>query len=58
MGHVGGQHCEVVYDDVRVPYSNLLGERGQGIKIAISDVTSVLRDSLEFGRAVELCDFE
>jgi alkylation response protein AidB-like acyl-CoA dehydrogenase len=34
MGHLGGQHCEVVYDDVRVPYSNLLGERGQGFVIA------------------------
>jgi alkylation response protein AidB-like acyl-CoA dehydrogenase len=34
MGHVGGQHCEVVYDDVRVPYSNLLGERGQGFVIS------------------------
>ena len=34
MGHVGGQHCEVVYDDVRVPYSNLLGERGQGFLIS------------------------
>jgi acyl-CoA dehydrogenase len=34
MGHVGGQHCEVVYDDVRVPYANLLGNRGEGFIIA------------------------
>lgn len=34
MGHVGGDHCEVRYNDVRVPQSNLLGERGQGFTIA------------------------
>ena len=34
MGHVGGQHCEVVYDDVRVPYTNLLGKRGEGFLIS------------------------
>jgi len=34
MGHVGGDHCEVRYNDVRVPVSNLLGERGQGFTIA------------------------
>jgi len=34
MGHAGGQHCEVVYDEVRVPYANLLGERGQGFVIS------------------------
>jgi alkylation response protein AidB-like acyl-CoA dehydrogenase len=34
MGHVGGQHCEVVYDNVRVPRSNLLGERGAGFLIS------------------------
>jgi acyl-CoA dehydrogenase len=34
MGHVGGQHCEVVYEDVRVPYTNLLGARGEGFIIS------------------------
>ncbi|MDG1198273.1 MAG: acyl-CoA dehydrogenase family protein [Actinomycetota bacterium] len=34
MGHTGGNHCEVNYNDVRVPYENLLGDRGQGFHIA------------------------
>ena len=34
MGHVGGQHCEVVYDNVRVPAENLLGDRGRGFLIS------------------------
>ncbi|MEU1724381.1 acyl-CoA dehydrogenase family protein [Nonomuraea sp. NPDC005692] len=29
-----GAHCEVRYDDVRVPTANLLGERGHGFVIA------------------------
>ncbi|YCK38773.1 acyl-CoA dehydrogenase family protein [Actinomadura sp. ATCC 39365] len=29
-----GAHCEVRYDDVRVPAANLLGERGHGFVIA------------------------
>jgi acyl-CoA dehydrogenase len=33
MGLYGG-HCEVVYDQVRVPRRNLLGERGAGFLIA------------------------
>jgi alkylation response protein AidB-like acyl-CoA dehydrogenase len=33
MGMSGG-HCEVVYDNVRVPRQNLLGERGAGFLIA------------------------
>lgn len=31
---LGGGHCEVRYDDCRVPMGNLLGERGAGFKIA------------------------
>ncbi|MFI6290723.1 acyl-CoA dehydrogenase family protein [Nonomuraea sp. NPDC050790] len=31
---LGGAHCEVRYDDVRVPAANLLGERGHGFVIA------------------------
>jgi alkylation response protein AidB-like acyl-CoA dehydrogenase len=34
MGHTGGNHCEVNYNNVRVPYENLLGDRGQGFHIA------------------------
>jgi alkylation response protein AidB-like acyl-CoA dehydrogenase len=33
MGQYGG-HCEVQYDNVRVPKKNLLGPRGGGFKIA------------------------
>ena len=33
MGMNGG-HCEVEYDNVRVPFANLLGPRGAGFKIA------------------------
>jgi acyl-CoA dehydrogenase len=31
---LNGGHCEVVYDEVRVPAGNLLGPRGQGFRIA------------------------
>ena len=33
MGMMGG-HCEVAYDNVRVPKANLLGPRGQGFLIS------------------------
>jgi len=33
MGMLGG-HCEVRYENVRVPKENMLGERGDGFKIA------------------------
>ena len=33
LGMMGG-HCEVAYEDVRVPRANLLGERGAGFLIA------------------------
>lgn len=35
MGHTtGGGHWEIAYNNVRVPYQNLLGERGSGFAIA------------------------
>jgi acyl-CoA dehydrogenase len=29
-GHTGGHHCEIIYDNVRVPHENMLGREGQG----------------------------
>ena len=34
MGHLGGDACEVLYTDVRVPATNLLGQRGHGFTIS------------------------
>lgn len=34
MGETSGGHCEVRFNDVRVPLTNLLGPRGQAFKIA------------------------
>ena len=34
MGHVGGGHCEIRLDEVRIPEASLLGRRGEGFAIA------------------------
>ncbi|MGH9300842.1 MAG: acyl-CoA dehydrogenase family protein [Acidimicrobiales bacterium] len=34
MGHIAGGHCEVRYNQVRVPAGNILGARGEGFIIA------------------------
>ena len=34
MGETDGSHCEILYDDVRVPVTNTLGEAGDGFRIA------------------------
>lgn len=34
MGHKGGNHCVVSYHNVRVPAESILGERGDGFRIA------------------------
>ncbi len=34
MGETEGSHCEVIYDNVRVPVTNTLGEPGSGFRIA------------------------
>jgi acyl-CoA dehydrogenase len=35
MGHAGGGgHCEIIYKDCRVPVTNVLGNEGDGFKIA------------------------
>ena len=34
MGETEGSHCEVLYKDVRVPITNVLGEAGGGFRIA------------------------
>ncbi|MEX2225525.1 MAG: acyl-CoA dehydrogenase family protein [Dehalococcoidia bacterium] len=34
MGETDGAHCEIIYDNVRVPVTNTLGEAGDGFRIA------------------------
>jgi alkylation response protein AidB-like acyl-CoA dehydrogenase len=34
MGETEGSHCEIIYDNVRVPVTNTLGEAGGGFRIA------------------------
>jgi alkylation response protein AidB-like acyl-CoA dehydrogenase len=34
MGETDGAHCEIFYEDVRVPVTNTLGEPGDGFRIA------------------------
>ena len=34
MGETWGNHCEIVYDNVRVPVTNTLGQPGDGFRIA------------------------
>ncbi len=34
MGHTSGAHCEIRYEDCRVPVTNVLGEPGDGFRIA------------------------
>ncbi|MEX2236897.1 MAG: acyl-CoA dehydrogenase family protein [Dehalococcoidia bacterium] len=34
MGETDGAHCEIRYEDCRVPITNLLGEEGDGFRIA------------------------
>jgi alkylation response protein AidB-like acyl-CoA dehydrogenase len=34
MGHVTGSHCEIRFEDARVPLANTLGDRGQAFSIA------------------------
>jgi acyl-CoA dehydrogenase len=34
MGETEGAHCEILYEDVRVPVTNTLGEPGDGFRIA------------------------
>jgi alkylation response protein AidB-like acyl-CoA dehydrogenase len=34
MGHTSGAHCEIRYQEARVPVTNVLGEPGDGFRIA------------------------
>jgi acyl-CoA dehydrogenase len=36
MGQQGANVCDVIFDDVRVPMANRIGEEGEGFKVAMS----------------------
>ena len=36
MGQQGAQVCDVIFDDVRVPAANMIGQEGEGFKVAMS----------------------
>jgi acyl-CoA dehydrogenase len=62
MGHSGGNHCEVRYENLRVPRTALLGERGAGFRVAQTRlgpgrITHCMRWLGQAQRAFELmCD--
>jgi alkylation response protein AidB-like acyl-CoA dehydrogenase len=62
MGHYGGNHCEVRYDNVRVPARNLIGPRGGGFavtqtRLGPGRITHCMRWLGQAQRAFELmCD--
>lgn len=43
MGCRGSRHDVVVFDDVRVPIDNLLGERGQGLEVGVRGFLDISR---------------
>jgi alkylation response protein AidB-like acyl-CoA dehydrogenase len=38
MGQRSSDHCQVVFDDYRVPVDHLLGKEGEGYRIALSNL--------------------
>jgi acyl-CoA dehydrogenase len=41
MGHRGYDHAELVFEDCRVPATNILGELGEGFRLIMSSVSRV-----------------